>query len=341
MMQIAETRHRLVWVDLAKAVAIIAMILGHEIGEDNSLHVWIYSFHMPIFFILSGYTSHLITNWNQWLIQLRKLSVRILIPAVLMIILYQVERFFFGLIKWSQVWLVSGKELFWGADPSISMKGLTVEIEWFLFLYFFAKLFFGCFNIIFKDRDFGIILVVLSFACYQFISIHLSLPLVLDLVPLASFYMYIGHLIKSKQEWLSTYYYLIVGLAFIYWGMMIVSRQSVDMATRQFTGNYILGILETIAGSFIVITACQVVDHFKIMAKLSLLGKHTLLLMFIHELDCYNFTSKYIVSACHLNNYTSGIYRVLVDVLALFIILWGIKIFHLLFNNTTEHKKAV
>lgn len=73
-MQIVETRHRLVWVDLAKAVAIIAMILGHEIGEDNSLHVWIYSFHMPIFFILSGYTSRLITNWNQWLIQLRKLS---------------------------------------------------------------------------------------------------------------------------------------------------------------------------------------------------------------------------------------------------------------------------
>lgn len=122
---------------------------------------------------------------------------------------------------------------------------------------------------------------------------------------------------------------------------MVVSRQSVDMATRQFTGNYILGILETIAGSFIVITACQAVDHFKIMAKLSLLGKHTLLLMFIHELDTYNFTGRYVVEACHLNNYTSGVYRFIFDFLTMLLILWGIKIFHLLFNNTIEHKKAV
>ena len=72
-MQNTKTRHRLVWVDAAKAVAIIAMILGHEVAEGTSLHTWIFSFHMPIFFILSGYTSHLVTSWKDWRQQIKKL----------------------------------------------------------------------------------------------------------------------------------------------------------------------------------------------------------------------------------------------------------------------------
>ena len=339
-MQITKTHHRIVWVDIAKAVAIIAMILGHEV-DGTSLHIWIFSFHMPIFFILSGYTSHIVTSWKDWRQQMRKLAVRILIPALLMVILYQIERSFFKQIPWGQVLTISGKELLWGAAPAASMQGLSIEIEWFLFVYFFAKLFFDCLNIIFQDKEYGTVLILLSFACYQFITVHMNLPLALDLVPLASFYMYVGHLLKSKKEWLGTHYFFIVGLAFVFWGLMLINQQYVDMAKRWFTGNYILGILETIAGSFVIIVACQEMDQFKLMEKLALLGKHTLLLMFIHELDTYNFTGRYVVEACHLNSYTSGVYRFIIDFLAMLLILWGIKIFHLLFNSTIEHKKAV
>lgn len=329
MMKNATIQHRLVWVDLAKAVAIIAMILGHEV-DGTSLHTWIFSFHMPIFFILSGYTSHLVTSWKDWRQQMRKLAVRILIPALLMIVIYQIERSLFKQISWEQVLPISSKELIWGAAPAASMQGLSIEIEWFLFVYFFAKLFFDCLNIIFKDQRYGTVLVLLSFACYQFITVHMNLPLALDLVPLASLYMYIGHLLKSKEEWLGTHYFFIVALAFVFWGLMLINQQYVDMAKRWFTGNYILGILETIAGSFVIIVACQEMDQFKLMEKLALLGKHTLLLMFIHELDCYNLTITDIVRTWHLNCYASGLYRFTIDFLAMLVILWGMKCFRLL-----------
>ena len=43
---------RLRYIDFTKGLAIILMIFGHTMSKINCLHIWIYSFHMPIFFII-------------------------------------------------------------------------------------------------------------------------------------------------------------------------------------------------------------------------------------------------------------------------------------------------
>lgn len=47
---------RLRYIDIAKGMAILCMVLGHtySIQEKPFIFVWIYSFHMPLFFITSG-----------------------------------------------------------------------------------------------------------------------------------------------------------------------------------------------------------------------------------------------------------------------------------------------
>lgn len=42
-------------VDIAKSIAIILMVVGHAPNLNEVLRNFIYSFHMPLFFILSGY----------------------------------------------------------------------------------------------------------------------------------------------------------------------------------------------------------------------------------------------------------------------------------------------
>lgn len=42
-------------IDITKAIAIILMILGHCQGINPLFRNFIFSFHMPLFFILSGY----------------------------------------------------------------------------------------------------------------------------------------------------------------------------------------------------------------------------------------------------------------------------------------------
>lgn len=46
---------RIIWADYAKALGIFLMLLGHCELKNQNLFDWIYTFHMPLFFILTGY----------------------------------------------------------------------------------------------------------------------------------------------------------------------------------------------------------------------------------------------------------------------------------------------
>ena len=48
-------KKRILWLDIAKAIAIFAMIEGHTAPYGGALRNFIYSFHMPLFFIASYY----------------------------------------------------------------------------------------------------------------------------------------------------------------------------------------------------------------------------------------------------------------------------------------------
>ena len=57
-------KERLLYIDNLKGFAILLVVLGHCIQfrepdyDSNWLFRIIYSFHMPLFFIISGYVSH-------------------------------------------------------------------------------------------------------------------------------------------------------------------------------------------------------------------------------------------------------------------------------------------
>ena len=50
-----KLKKRLEWIDLAKGIGIILMVIGHMPSIPSAVHNWIFSFHMPLFFFLSGY----------------------------------------------------------------------------------------------------------------------------------------------------------------------------------------------------------------------------------------------------------------------------------------------
>lgn len=47
-------RERVLWLDYAKGLLIILVVLGHVMPENALMHSWIYSWHMPAFFVLNG-----------------------------------------------------------------------------------------------------------------------------------------------------------------------------------------------------------------------------------------------------------------------------------------------
>lgn len=52
-------KERIIWLDLMKGIAISLVILGHIFNRmgENPITNWIYKFHMPFFFMLSGFLA--------------------------------------------------------------------------------------------------------------------------------------------------------------------------------------------------------------------------------------------------------------------------------------------
>lgn len=53
---VKPAKKHLLWLDMAKGLAICTVVLGHCMSDTTGLHDIVYSFHMPLFFMLAGFT---------------------------------------------------------------------------------------------------------------------------------------------------------------------------------------------------------------------------------------------------------------------------------------------
>ena len=72
---------RIKYFDLVRAFGIILMIMGH-VGFGNEFDHWIHAFHMPIFFIISGYFYSPEKSKN-WLKNTQKKIKTIIVPYII------------------------------------------------------------------------------------------------------------------------------------------------------------------------------------------------------------------------------------------------------------------
>lgn len=121
--------------DLMKGIAILAMLCGHCV-IPNFLHHFIYMWHMPLFFMVSGFFFHP-KSWKKFL----KSSIRgLLVPYVvtcglvlgisLALSMDNAEKIFFGTIGISSTWFGSDAMVGYGENGPL----------WFLMALFWCRL---------------------------------------------------------------------------------------------------------------------------------------------------------------------------------------------------------
>lgn len=189
---IKEQRGRIEWVDIAKGIAIILMVIGHEVNNID-IHTAIFSFHMPLFFILSGYTSSRVNDFSKFSRKLKKTFIHVFLLAVLMVVLLGLENLIFlkgyTLTSFGETII---KGLWWGSNiPAIGL--MSVGVMWFLFVFFWAKLLFDLLQVVLPDRGGGLLLLIAATISYLFCNnFQHYLPQALDIVPFAALFMWIG-----------------------------------------------------------------------------------------------------------------------------------------------------
>ncbi len=83
------TEKRILYLDLVKLFAIYLVILGHTVSAmecgsitNNKLYAFIYSFHMPLFMLLSGYFVSSRLREMPVMELLKKKGLQLLLPAI-------------------------------------------------------------------------------------------------------------------------------------------------------------------------------------------------------------------------------------------------------------------
>lgn len=291
--------------DIMKGIGIILMLIGH-IPPGPRLFHFIYSFHMPLFFVVAGVfasTSKLDRG------VLEKYATRLLLPVLVtmsvIIILSPLRYFLDGNLDYTVAQALS---LIWAGDALPTRFGLlSLEAMWFLAALFWAKCFFqgiGCLvnksSSLYQDET----LLVLSFAVSSgAIYLHKLIPFVpWGIMKGLSAVWFLAMGWYSKRHHLPIY----VWIAFVICWLFALKNGSLDMSTYTYK-IYPLEAFGAVGATWLVYLLSKLIqNHTSLTGKLlRWFGMNSLLILCVNTLD----RRSYLVRALKwiLNIHPSGL----------------------------------
>lgn len=163
----------------------ILVIVGHTVPNPSPLRHAIFSFHMPVFFILAGYTF----RPKPWRELLSGSVSRLLVPYVVLALAWQVPTFLMSGVSLTSGTLVAGlKTLVFASGVDVPRLGVAaVGMAWFLAALFTSRLLFNALVRLFDRRGIGVVWQGVVCAAIAFCGLSVSrlmgvyLPLDMDL----------------------------------------------------------------------------------------------------------------------------------------------------------------
>ena len=152
------------------------------------------------------------------------------------------------------------------------------------------------------------------------ISQHFTLPQALDISLIATLFMWSGTVLRETGYIESKSVGLIVLIMSVFfWIYCIQNGYKLDMGSRIYS-NFSLVVAEAIAGGIAIIILSKGIEQLKVTKCLKFLGKNTLLLMCIHQLDLYQDGWQMMITS----SWVAALVRLFADIFILFVLL-GIK----------------
>lgn len=275
--------------DILKGFGILLMLCGHYWPDLHWAHQIIYSFHMPLFFLVAGYFSKPL-KMGVWL-AIKKNAKRLLLPFLVTQLLLVAWGGIQSMAKHDMSYVIKPfLSLLWGgADVGDSRFGMIyVGPIWFLPALFWAKTIFECF--ITKIHGWGLLFIcvavsVLAIILHKFTSSPWCILQGLSCLAFLS----IGYLVKQKQipNW-------VYWLALICWPISIVFS-TIEVADCWYH-LYPLDVLGACGGTLFVWWLSGYVKKWDAISKLFVwFGVNSLLLLCFHNFEWFSAISYSVV----------------------------------------------
>lgn len=279
---------RISWIDVAKGITIILVVIGHLnvkwFPRLNPLISEIYTFHMALFFILSGLTFKIKEDDSFKRFIIKKLKT-LVIPYYVFSLLCFVKPLGNIVLQVINKSAFNINNLITTAYETFIMgEGL-----WFLLCLFWAELLLYLIIKILKNDKKKIIVVILVLSIIQSIYlrfINWGLPLKLDNAFLGLLFVGIGYVFKEmifnkKISKINKYVYIIDLLVVHLIVNYITYRLYGRMCSFSDSPNYLLYFISNISGSLIIIEISKIIMNNKI---LEFYGKNSLIVYIFNDL---------------------------------------------------------
>jgi acyltransferase len=291
------SEQRFVWADWARALGIFLVILGHFPLQNNSVMVFIFSFHMPLFFILSGYFE----KGNDSLRKSLARNSRVLLVPYLFLYLTSYlwwliavyprhpERYLQGS---AEGWLLKpllGCLLGNGVDTRISYA-VNVPL-WFLVSLFWVRILFAVGMRVSRGNPRRAI-ALLALPLTAGLAIGLTgvhPPFSIGGAIMALPFYLLGYLLKKigyprpatiRGPWIHMVSFVSLG-ALTAW--LSGLNGIVDMRSYYFGNSPALFYVAGIAGSFATFSLCRLLDSFRVRG-IEFISANTLVILGLHEI---------------------------------------------------------
>lgn len=279
-----NTKNRIMWIDIAKAIAILAMIIGHTFLYGTTIRNLIFSFHMPLFFILTGFTMKDLTGWKDYLKQIKKDIIRIIAPCMAFQTINLLLVIFINRIEPGEAFLHFIWQLIWAS--AVDVNGYpALGALWFLVVLFWSKTYYSLVRLL-LGKDYSYIIFLLGGAFGILLSLyHIYLPQSWDIVFIVALFLWIGRYLKDHLGIFERYTEIISIVAVCIWTYLWVKGIYIEIGTRSYPES-VLCIVESICGCLCIFTFSKALEYKKILAGyLSYIGRATLIILGVHHLD--------------------------------------------------------
>jgi fucose 4-O-acetylase-like acetyltransferase len=261
------TKEKLNRIDNLKAIGILAVILGHMASPFSA---FIFSWHMPLFFILAGFFIKYELSMKEFIIKdFKRLMLPYFIFAFLGLVLETLKRIALHRENLDYLHEIQGIFIWMDMPSLINTYGFVL---WFLPALFFGRVILFLINKQIASALMQSVIILLLFS----VSFLINLPFGIDNALNAILFIFIGSLFFRFYQDGKMLYILplvLVGLVF-YTGI-----PALDMATKSY-GNVVINIFWAVSVVFIIITMLKKLD-FK-SKLLTTWGGNTMLLFIIH-----------------------------------------------------------
>ncbi len=276
-------KNRINYFDIAKGIGMLCVILGHL--SLSAINMVVFTFHMPLFFIISGYFM----KKQDTRLVIHKKFRQLLIPYFLTclaiagvsivkdLLLGRTEELAHNLL----LWCYAG---FYGSGNPYSHPFYVKAIGaiWFLFAMFWSVV---IYNGIMDRKGCSVWVLVLSLAGY-FSAKYIYLPWSIQSAMLALVFIHAGHYCRIRQLPLTPPHPIWTASALLLWLFCIYVDKGRFYIVGNYSQNLVIDIAGGIAGTFLVLVLSQIIERIPLVSSgFQWFGRHSLVILCLHLVE--------------------------------------------------------